>query len=123
MKVCIPCTYPGGPDSVIATRFENTDLLDYYDIDADGRFEHTAQMRNCGGATCVDPIDAITRRGVDAVIITGLSPDSLMRFHHGSVKVLMTADPSVRATLDALARNELEEITIDQFACLDKSRK
>ncbi|MBE0517821.1 MAG: NifB/NifX family molybdenum-iron cluster-binding protein [Thermoplasmata archaeon] len=123
MKVCIPCTDPGGPDSVIATRFEETDLLDHYDVDADGRFEHTAQIRNCGGATCVDPIDAIIGRGVDAVIITGLTPDSLMRFHQGSVRVLMTADPSVRATLDALARNELEEITIDQFARLEKCRK
>lgn len=123
VKVCIPCDSPGGPDSAIGSSFEETDVLDYYDVDQDGMFEHTSQARNCGAATCVDPVDAIIGRKVDAVIVTSLSPSSLMRLHNGGVKVLVTDNPSVRATLDLLANGGLQELSMDRFAELGKNKK
>mgnify|MGYP002387500734 CR=1 FL=1 len=122
MKICIPCDGPGGPDAAIASALEDTGLLDYYDVHTDGMFEHTSQARNCGAATCVDPVDAIIGRGVEAVIVTSLSPSSLMRFHNAGVKVLVTDNPSVRATLDLLAKGALQELTMDRFAELGKNR-
>lgn len=123
MKVCIPCESPGGPDAAIVGPFEETSVLDYYDVGPDGEFAHTSQARNCGAATCVDPVDAIIGRGVEAVIVTSLSPSSLMRLHNGGVKVLVTDNPSVRVTLDLLARGELQELTMDRFAELGKNRR
>ena len=122
VKVCIPCDGSGGPDAAIASAFEETSLLDYYEVHPDGMFEHTSQTRNCGAATCVDPVDAIIGRGVEAVIVTSLSPSSLMRFHNSGVKVLVTDNPSVRATLDLLAKGALQELTMDAFAGLGKNR-
>ncbi|MCU0859601.1 MAG: hypothetical protein MUE55_03345 [Thermoplasmata archaeon] len=123
MKVCIPCTAPGGPETVIATPFEETDFLDYYEVHPDGRFEHLAQMRNCGGGTCVDPVEAIIHRGVDKVVVTSLTPSSLLRFHNAGVEVLRTDDPTVRGTLDLLARGGLKTVTIDEYAKLERTRK
>lgn len=123
MKVCIPCTAPGGPGAVIATPFEETDFLDYYEVHPDGRFEHLAQMRNCGGGTCVDPVEAIIHRGVDKVVVTTLSPSSLLRFHTAGIEVLATDDPAVRGALDLLARGGLRRIAIDQYAQLERIRK
>ncbi len=123
MKVCIPCTAPGGPETVIATPFEETDFLDYYEVHPDGRFEHQAQTRNCGGGTCVDPVEAIIHRGVDKVVVTTLSPSSLLRFHTAGIEVLATDDPAVRGALDLLAKGGLRRITIDQYAQLERIRK
>ena len=120
MKVCIPCDGPGGPDSAISSPFEETGVLDYYDVHPDGMFEHTSQARNCGAATCVDPVEAIIGRGVEAVVVTSLSPSSLMRFHNAGVKVLVTDNPSVMVTLDMLARGGLQELTMEMFATLGK---
>lgn len=123
MKVCIPCESPGGPDAAIATPFEETGVLDYYEVHPDGMFEHTAQIRNCGPATCVDPVDAIVGRKVETVIVISLSPSSLMRLHNEGVRVLVTDNPSVRATLDLLARGELQELTMKRFAELGKNKR
>ena len=120
MKGCIPCDGPGGPDSAISSTFEETGVLDYYDVHPDGMFEHTSQARNCGAATCVDPVEAIIGRGVEAVVVTSLSPSSLMRFHNAGVKVLVTDNPSVMVTLDMLARGGLQELTMEMFATLGK---
>jgi len=123
MKVCVPCNSPGGPDAVIASSFEETDLLDYYELLPDGRFEHTAQMRNCGDAACVNPVDAIASRGVAKIVVTGLTPTSLMRLHNAGVKVYLAGDPLVRVALDDLAKGALTEVTIDRFATLERTRK
>lgn len=123
MKVCIPCDGPGGPDAAISSPFEETGVLDYYEVHPDGMFEHTSQARNCGAATCVDPVEAIIGRGVEAVVVTSLSPSSLMRFHNAGVKVLVTDNPSVMVTLDMLARDGLEELTMDMFAELGKNKR
>ena len=123
VRICIPCDAPGGPDAAIASPFEETSVLDYYDVRPDGMFEHTSQARNCGAATCVDPVDAIIGRSVEAVIVTGLSPSALMRLHNAGIKVLVTDNPSVRASLDLLARGELQELTMDRFAELGKNKR
>lgn len=120
VKVCVPCESPGGPDSAITGPLEDSGVLDYYEVHPDGTFEHTSQARNCGAAACVDPVDAIVGRKADAVIVASLSPSSLMRLHNGGVRVLVTDNPSVRASLDMLADGRLEELTMKRFAGLGK---
>jgi predicted Fe-Mo cluster-binding NifX family protein len=115
MKVCIPCAEPGGPDSAIESAFEETDILDYYEVDEDGRFVHTAHMRNCGGAACIDPVDAIVGRGVDVVIVTDITPANLMRFKNAAVRVLVSDNPSVRSTLDEFTQAKLRELTLEDL--------
>lgn len=112
MKVCIPCAEPGGPEAAIESAFEETDILDYYELHGDGGFEHVAQMRNCGGAACIDPVDAIVGRGVEAVVVSDISAANLMRLLAAGVDVLATENPSVRVTLDDLGQSRLRRLSL-----------
>jgi predicted Fe-Mo cluster-binding NifX family protein len=72
-------------------------------------------MRNCGGAACIDPVEAIVGRKVEVVVVTDISPSSLMRFNNAGVKVLVSQNPSVRVTLENLGDGELKELTMDDL--------
>ena len=120
MRICIPCVFPGGPTAQVEA-FENAEMLDYYEIGPDGSMDLMAQTRSCQGG-CSDPVETVTRRGVDAVIVAGLSPNSLMRFNNAQVKVYETDGSPVRRLIGLLLAGELKEIGIDQFATLGKTR-
>lgn len=122
MIVCVARSDPAGFDAVIDASFELTAILDYYDVHTDGYIEHLAQMRNCGGGGCTDPVEAMKRRGVEKVIVTGLSPGNLLRFRNYGIRVLRTENPSVRQSLDALVKGELKEIAIDQFSTVSERK-
>ncbi len=117
----MPCQFPGGPDGVVAAPFEDSELLDYYETTEDGNFEHIAQTRLCFGG-CSDPIEAITRRGVNSIIVAGLSPNSLMRFVNAGIKVYRTNPGQVMSIIDSFISGTLEEIGMDQFAKLGKHK-
>ena len=112
MKVCVPSTSPGGPEAPIRAPFEETDLLDYYELHPYGEFEHLAQMRNCGGGACIEPVEAIMHRGVECVIGASLGPGTLLRFHNCGIKVFAADAPSARDALGSLAAGGLRGITI-----------
>lgn len=122
MKVCVACSDPGGLDAAIDASFKLTAILDYYDVHTDGYVEHLAQMRNCGGGGCTDPVETMKRRDVEKVIVTGLSPGNLLQFRNYGIRVLRTENPSVRQSIDALIKGELKEITIDQFSTVSKQK-
>jgi predicted Fe-Mo cluster-binding NifX family protein len=122
MKICVACAYPGGPDATIADDLEMSEILDYYDLREDCGYEHVAQTRKCLGG-CSDLIESIVRREVDGVIVTGLSPTSLLKLKNGGVKVFLTEDSSVKASIDLLCNRKLKEIGIDQFSKLARKHK
>lgn len=109
MRVCIPSPYPGGPETPVTADFELADMLDYYDLGPDGRFAMTAQARNCIGA-CIDPVEAIMRRGVESVIVRGISDSYLYRFRSAGVRVLLGPSTGVSGLLAAAAEGNLIEI-------------
>lgn len=119
MRVCIPCSYPGGLDGVITAPFEECDLLEYFETTSDGRIEHTAQTRNCL-AGCVDPVEAIVRRGVESMAVISISPASLMRLRNQGVRVFRASNPAVKVTVEMLVAGMLEEIGIDEFSRMRK---
>jgi len=119
MKVCIPSLEPGGPDSIIAPSFEDAEFFDFYDVHPDGNFERLAETRPC---TCWGPnqVEAVSRRGIEAIIVADISPSTLLKFVNASVRVLRADNPSVMTLLDSCAAGRLQEIGIDQFAKLGK---
>lgn len=84
-------------------------MLDYYELDPDGSYEQVAQTRNCAGG-CSDPVERISRRQVDLLIVTGISHSFLNRFKRAGVKVLKASSQQVDVLLKAAAQNRLEEI-------------
>ncbi len=121
MMVCVPCAYPGGPDAAIVDSLEESEMLDFYDLLPDGRFEHVAQTRKCLGG-CTDPVESIVRRGAEAIVVTRLSPNSLLRLRGSGVRVMLTDHPSVRAALEELSAGKLEEIGLERFAQMARKR-
>lgn len=105
----------------MAAPFEESELLDYYEIREDGNFEHIAQTRQCFGG-CSDPIETITRREVGAMIVVGISPNSLLRFTSAGIKVYRTDPGQAMAIIDSFISGTLEEIGRDQFAKLGKQK-
>jgi predicted Fe-Mo cluster-binding NifX family protein len=121
MRVCVPSLDPGGPDGVAAASFEEADVFDFYDVQPDGNFERVAQTRPC---TCWGPdqAEALSRRGIDALIIAGISPSALLKFTAAGVRVLRVDNPSVAALLDSYASGRLDEMKISEFAKLRKMK-
>jgi predicted Fe-Mo cluster-binding NifX family protein len=119
VRICIPSLDPGGPDGIAAPSFENTEVFDFYEMQPDGTFERIAQTRPC---MCWGPdqAEAIYRRGVEAIIVAGISPSALLKFKSAGVKVFRIDTRSVKALLDSFASGKLAEIGIDQFGKLRK---
>jgi len=113
--------FPGGPSAEISEAFEDSELLDYYEVKPDGSLDLLAQMRSCQGG-CSDPVEVVTRRKVDAIIVNGISPHSLMRFYNAGVKVFSANSQSVKILIDSFVAGELKEIGIDRFATIRKTR-
>jgi len=102
---------------VVGESLELSEILDFYDLREDGRFEHTSHTRKCLGG-CSDLVETIVRREVEKVPVLTLTPNSLFRLLGAGVKVCRVVDPSVRVTLDMLAKGELEEIGMDRYSKL-----
>jgi predicted Fe-Mo cluster-binding NifX family protein len=122
VKICIACAYPGGPDAAIVDTLELSEMLDFYDLHENGKFEHTAQTRNCL-VGCADPIETIVRRGTERVVVLTLSPDSLLKLTNSGVRVFRTDATVVRSSLDLLSRNGLTELDRYQFSKLQAKQK
>jgi len=121
MRVCIPSLDPGGPGGVAAASFEDTEVFDFYDVHPDGNFECVAQTRPC---VCWGPdqAEAVSRRGIDAIVVAGISPSALLRFTAAGVRVLRVDKPSVAVLLESYAAGRLEEIRIGEFSRLRKMK-
>jgi len=109
MRVCIPTLSPGGPDAVLPDHFDLMDVIDYYDLEDDGGFDHVAETRYCGGG-CFDIVEAITRRGVNALVLKSISPGTFRRFTSAGVKVYFAGTSLPRELLKALSEGRLAEL-------------
>ena len=106
---------------MVSDAFEDSEQLDYYETHPDGSYDLLAQMRSCRGG-CSDPVETVTRRNVDAIIVSGISPNSLMRFCNAGVRVFKADNPSVRNVIESFVAGDLKEIGMNRFAALGKAR-
>lgn len=93
------------------------EIIDYYDLRADGEFDHSSQSVYCGGG-CFDVVEAMIRREVKAVVVGGMSASTLQRFKTAGVKVYKADGLAVRILLDFLVKGRLEELTAKQASTL-----
>lgn len=107
---------------MVAPSFEDSEVFDFYDIRPDGGLERIAQTRPC---LCWGPdqAEAISRRGVEAIIVRGISPNTFLKFMTSGVKVFMAEDRSISVLLDLIAAGRLKEMDYREFAKLGKTKK
>lgn len=96
-------------------------MLDYYEVQPDGSFVLLAQMRACHGG-CSDPVESVTRRNVEAIILGGVSPQSLLRFCNSGIRVFEAKGLTAEEILRSYSSGRLNEIKMDRFAKLGKRR-
>jgi predicted Fe-Mo cluster-binding NifX family protein len=106
MRVCIPTVSPGGLDSKIPKTFEGIEYADFFDVRSDGQVDLVAETRYCDGG-CLDMVEAITKRGVDAIIVGGMGSNSLRKFKLAGVKVLLADNSSPRLLIKSLVDGRL----------------
>jgi predicted Fe-Mo cluster-binding NifX family protein len=106
MRVCVPTDSPGGPASPVADSFQESDLLDFYELDTQGRFVLSVQIPNCAG-TCKDNVETVVRRGAEVVIVKTMSPSSVNRFMGAGVTVYRAHDGPSKISLAAMHNGEL----------------
>jgi len=120
VKICVGTQLPGGLDANILFSLEDSELFDYFEMHEDGSLEHTAQTRRC---LCADLIEPLIRRDIDAVVVKDLSTTSLFKFASAKVKVYVTEETSVKASLDALRAGKLEELGMRDLAKLSRKHR
>jgi predicted Fe-Mo cluster-binding NifX family protein len=120
VKICVGTQWPGGHDAKILFSLEDSELFDYFETREDGSFEHTAQARRC---LCADLVEPIIRREIDAVVVKDLTTTSLFKFASAKVKVYVTQEPSVKASLEALRSGTLEELGMRDLAKLSRKHR
>jgi len=98
---------------------EESELFDCYELHEEGEPELVAEMRRCA---CSDLIEPIIRRGVDAVVVKGLAPSSLLALGNAGMKVFLSESPSVKASLDMLDQGRLKEVGLRDFSTIGRKR-
>lgn len=84
-------------------------MLDYYELNLDGTFELMAQTRNCIGA-CIDPVEAIMRRGVERLIVKAIGSSYKSRFRSSGIRVYQADSEQVEELMRSVAGERLHEI-------------
>ena len=109
MRVCIPTVSPGGPDARVPEHFDLMEIVDYYDLRDNGDFDHVTVTSYCGGG-CFDIVEAITRRGTEALVLKSISPSTHRRFTSAGVKVYFAGSSAPRQLLKSLTEKSLPEL-------------
>lgn len=109
MRVCIPTTAPGGLDSSPPKHFDLMEVIDYYDLEDDGSFEHTAETRYCGGG-CFDVVEAMVRRETKALVVNNISPSTYRRFVTEGVKVYFADGRTSRVLLVRMSDGTIQQL-------------
>lgn len=120
MRVCIPSA-DSDRETSAARSFEEADLFDFYDIRPQGSSELVARIRPCMNG-CSDPVEVVSMRGADAVIVAHISPHSLVRLRNAGVRILIADAGSVGELIESYVAGRLKEVTGRDFGRLARNR-
>lgn len=106
MKLCIPTTTDEGQQAPISSHFGRAPFYTFVDLEAG-----TAESLANPGHEQAHPPDFVLDQGVDALAVRGLGRGAYMRFTRAGVQLLITEEPDVASTLEALEEGRLRALT------------
>ncbi len=110
MNLCIPATEDRGLQSPVSAHFGSAPLFVIADTET-GRLR-TVPNRNLDHAHGMcQPLQALAGEGVDGVAVGGIGLGALERLQAGGIRVFLSEEPTVEATLSALKAGVLREAT------------
>ncbi|MDH4122885.1 MAG: hypothetical protein OEV21_02205 [Thermoplasmata archaeon] len=110
---------PGGLDSDVSRSLDDSDVYNYIDMDDNAhppKIELAFQRYSCQGVACLDPIEAIARKGVAALVVAQIGPDYLFRFLNEGIRVFAGASGKVSDAATQFLSNELKELSKKDFS-------
>ena len=111
--ICIPSELPGGLEAELSKSLEGSDVYNFVEINRDANSSEISlafQRYSCHAVACLDPIEAIAKKGAAAIIVRSISPDNLLRFLKSSVRVLISKNKTVQDSARQYINDKLTEL-------------
>jgi predicted Fe-Mo cluster-binding NifX family protein len=110
LNICIPVTEDRGLESPVSGHFGSAPI--YMLVDAETRQARAlANIRAVHEHGACRPLDALAGHEIDAVVVGGIGAGALRKLQAAGIRVFRANAPTVGACLDAVARNEAEEVS------------
>lgn len=115
MKLCIPVTEDKGMGSPVCAHFGSAPLFLVVDTDCGDCRPIPNRNQHHGHGMC-QPLLSLQGQDLDAVAVGGIGMGALTRLQAGGLRVFISREPTVAATVAALAAGTLPEAS-PESAC------
>ena len=113
MKICFAVEQDKGIESPVYGHFGSAPS--FIIIDTDGNTSKTVANRDMHHAHgACNPIMAVGREQIDAVVVGGIGAGALMKLNAAGVKVFRAEAPTVKDNLDMLNEGRLLQVSMQQ---------
>jgi predicted Fe-Mo cluster-binding NifX family protein len=115
--VVIPTNTPDGLMAKRGAHFGKAPFYVIVDIE-NGEIKDVNFTENTGhaGGACGNAVENIKNLGADALIVSGIGPNPLMRFKEEGIKVYFDDSATVEESIKKLIEGKLEELDVNH-AC------
>jgi predicted Fe-Mo cluster-binding NifX family protein len=110
MNLCIPVTEDQGLSSPVSAHFGSAPVFLLVDTETGGTRGVANTNQHHAHGMC-QPLAVLAGERFDALVTGGIGMGALQRLQAAGIRVYRAAQPTVAATLEALAAGELPEVT------------
>ncbi|MEM4262977.1 MAG: hypothetical protein QXY98_04500 [Thermoplasmata archaeon] len=119
ITICIPSDLPGGLDARPSKSLEDSDVYNFVQVERNGNHEEISlkyQRFSCHAIACLDPVEAIAKKGAIAIVVRSISPEYLIRFLQAGVKIYVSNENTVLNSARAFVAGKVDELTRMDFS-------
>lgn len=117
--ICVPSDLPGGLDARLSSSLEDSDVYNFIQIEQIGNNQKISlkyQRFSCHAIVCLDPVEAIAKKGATAIVVRSIGPEYLIRFLQVGVKIYVGKENTVLDSARAFIAGKVEELTKMDFS-------
>jgi predicted Fe-Mo cluster-binding NifX family protein len=110
MNICIPVDSDKGLDSTVCAHFGSAPIFMIVDTETEKckPIKNTNQHHAHG---MCQPLAILAGEKMDAIVVGGIGAGALMKLQAANIEVYKTSQPTVKATIEALANGKLQTVT------------
>lgn len=124
--ICVPSELPGGLEAILSDSLEDSDIYNFVEIDKESKpliISLASQRYSCHSVSCLDPVEAIVKKGASVLIVKAIGPDYLLRFLESPVRVLISNEKTVLDSVKRYITGQLAEMTRKDFSASSRKEK
>lgn len=111
---------------MLSDSLEDSDVYNFVEIDKDSNspiISLAFQRYSCHSVSCLDPVEAIVKKGASVLIVKAIGPDYLLRFLETPVKVLISNEKTVLDSVKRYINGQLTKMTRKDFSASSRKEK